>query len=184
MTEDLHLHRRRTKRRPSPFVQLLRTYWVEVAIGVGLLLTVFLFFERLNIRASIFAWLNRLDDALMSFVGRAIETLMRFRASLGLSETIAIPLFLVLLVAIVWRVRWRLQRTPSLVSLTCPRCGGRIHRSHRHATDRLISLFVPVRRYRCATKECRWHGLRIEGVGRQPHPLAAPEEQPPQHAAP
>jgi len=184
MTQEQRFRRRRSRRHVSPFVRLLQTYWVEILIGLGLMLAIFLFFERLNIRASIFAWLARLDDALMSFVDRAIATLGYLRATLGLSELLALPLFLIVLVAVVWRVRWRLQRIPSLVSLTCPRCGGRIHRSHRHASDRLISLFVPVRRYRCTAKECRWHGRRVEAVGRQPHPVPAVEEQPPQHVAP
>ncbi len=185
MTEDLHLHRRRHSRRQvSPFVRFLQTYWVEFVIGAGLLLTIFLFFEQMNIRATLFAWLSRLDDAAMIFIDRSIEAFRKFRAGFGLSETIAVPLFLIVLVALVWRVRWRLQHTPSLVSLTCPKCGGRIHRTHRHGWDRLISLAVPVRRYRCAAKECRWHGLRVEGVGRLPQPAPATEEQLNQHVAP
>jgi len=185
MTEDLHLHRRRRSRRQaSPFVRFLQTYWVEFVIGIGLILAIFLFFEQMNIRASLFAWLNRLDDTAMAFIGRGIDALRRFRARLGLSEMIALPLFLIVLAAMLWRVRWRLQRTPALVSLTCPKCGGRIHRTHRHGWDRVIGLVAPVRRYRCAAKECRWHGLRVEGVGRQPQPAPATEEQLNQHVAP
>jgi hypothetical protein len=184
MTEDQHLRRRRSRRHVSPFVRLLQTYWVELAIVLGLLLTVFLFFEQMNIRATVFAWLSRIDDAAMALINRGIDASIWFRAGFGLSETIAIPLLLVVLIATAWRVRWRLQRTPSLVTLTCPRCGGRIHRTHRHASDRLISLVVPVRRYRCMSKDCRWHGLRVEGISRQPQPAPVTEEQPTQHVAP
>lgn len=176
MSEELQPHRhRRSRRQDSPFVRLLKTYWVELAIVAGLLLTIFLFFEQMNIRGTLLAWLQGVDDTVMGIVGRVIDALIRFRSGLGLSELIAIPLFLIVLAALLWRVRWRLRRTPALVILTCPRCGGRIHRAHRHGVDRLVNLVVPVRRYRCGGKECRWHGLRVEGVGQQTRHAPAAE---------
>jgi len=39
----------------------------------------------------------------------------------------------------------------------CPKCGGDLLRVRRFAVDRLLSLFVPVRRFRCV--ECVWEGL-------------------------
>jgi hypothetical protein len=59
------------------------------------------------------------------------------------------------------RVRWRLLRNPAYTTVRCPKCDGTIHVIHRHTVDRLINLYVPVRRYRCANAECRWNGLRI-----------------------
>lgn len=45
----------------------------------------------------------------------------------------------------------------------CPRCSGAVGRVPRHVADRLISLLVPVRRYRCRAMGCRWEGtLRDE----------------------
>jgi hypothetical protein len=141
MSEETHLHRRRSRRQGSPFPRLLKTYWIELVIIAGFLLAIFLFFERLNIRLTLLAWLSRVDDAVMAFINWVIDALIRSRAGLGLSELIAIPLFLIVLAATIWRVRWRLRRLPALVSLSCPVCGGRIHRVHRHGVDHLIEYF-------------------------------------------
>jgi len=39
----------------------------------------------------------------------------------------------------------------------CPNCGGDLRRIRRYPIDRLVSLVVPVRRFRC--EECTWEGL-------------------------
>jgi len=39
----------------------------------------------------------------------------------------------------------------------CPNCGADLLRVRRCPIDRLVSLIVPVRRFRCA--ECAWEGL-------------------------
>lgn len=41
----------------------------------------------------------------------------------------------------------------------CPECGGRLMRVRRRATDRLLSLMVPVHRYRCTGFGCQWEGV-------------------------
>ncbi len=84
-----------------------------------------------------------------------------FAARLSLSDLVGGLLIAGALLAIVLRVRWRLLNNPQLASITCPRCGGQIHRIHRKTLDRLICLYVPVRRYRCHDSACRWHGLRV-----------------------
>jgi hypothetical protein len=40
----------------------------------------------------------------------------------------------------------------------CPRCGGEIIRIRRRLFDRFLSLFRPVRRFRCASPGCEWRG--------------------------
>lgn len=40
----------------------------------------------------------------------------------------------------------------------CPRCLGGLNRVPRGSLDRLISLVVPVRRYRCRALACAWEG--------------------------
>ena len=129
-----------------------------VALGV------FLIFERLNIRSSLFGWLRRATAAALGGVGRLDDQLGALLAWITLSNAIGFALLLGALVAIALRVRWRLLHNPALTLLRCPWCSGNIHRVHRHAGDHAISVFVPVRRYRCANDECRWHGLRV-GTG-------------------
>jgi hypothetical protein len=46
------------------------------------------------------------------------------------------------------------HRTP------CPNCGAGADRVRRRTRDRLVSLIIPVRRYRCSMKgwDCAWEG--------------------------
>ena len=41
---------------------------------------------------------------------------------------------------------------------TCPKCGGSVDRIPRRWLDRLTSLLLPSRRYRCWSATCRWEG--------------------------
>jgi hypothetical protein len=41
---------------------------------------------------------------------------------------------------------------------TCPLCAGYLIRIPRRATDRLLSLFALVHRYRCSHFSCQWEG--------------------------
>lgn len=44
----------------------------------------------------------------------------------------------------------------------CPRCKGSVYRVPRRFVDLLLSIFVPVRRYRCDEMGCYWEGnLRV-----------------------
>lgn len=42
---------------------------------------------------------------------------------------------------------------------TCPECGRKVSRVHRHLRDRLMSLVLRVHRYRCTSPECGWEGV-------------------------
>lgn len=46
----------------------------------------------------------------------------------------------------------------SVVEVHCPRCQAVAYRVRRRWIDRLISLFRPVRRYRCQEFRCGWEG--------------------------
>ena len=41
----------------------------------------------------------------------------------------------------------------------CPRCGRPVDRVHRSASDRMVSMFYPVWRFRCRADGCEWQGL-------------------------
>ena len=40
----------------------------------------------------------------------------------------------------------------------CPHCKGNTDRIPRNTLDFMISVFVPVRRYRCVSIGCNWEG--------------------------
>ena len=141
--------------------QFLRTYRFEIIWLIVVVLGVFLIFERLSIRSSLIAWLRRAVAATLDGVGNLDEIADAILAQISLSDFVGYALVLGALLAIYLRVRWRIIHSPTLTDLRCPHCGGAIHRSHRRAVDRFISLFVPVRRYHCANDQCRWYGLRV-----------------------
>ncbi len=173
MTEELR--RRRHERHPRRLPPFLREYWVEIAIVIGLALGIFLMFERVQIRATLLRWLSAAVRGGIATAHQTAVALYRFFTTLGLSELIAIPLLLIVFLAIVWRVRWRTQHNPALTDLHCPRCKGSLHRVHRHMTDRFISIIVPVRRYRCTNRECGWSGIRVTARAHKGHPRASSE---------
>ena len=47
---------------------------------------------------------------------------------------------------------------PSLDRPACPCCHGALRRVQRRPIDRLLSYWVPVRRYRCRAIACDWAG--------------------------
>ena len=135
----------------KPFRQ--KSYIEFVALflaGLG----IFLLVEPFEIRAT----LGRLVSQAAPV---ALELLKNLR-HLTASDAIAVILLAVSGVLFVNRIRYRLQTSEQLVSLKCPACGSKLHRSHRHSFERLINSFVPVFRYRCANRQCRWQGLRVK----------------------
>jgi len=168
------LQRRRRERRGGSIPPFLRAYWVEILIVIGLLFGIFLIFERMQIRVSVMRWLSTAVQTGLKAIGRLDDALLTFISSIGLSELLAIPLLFVVFVAIFWRIRWRVRHTASLTDLHCPRCKGNIHRVHRHTRDRIVSVFAPVRRYRCTNRECGWSGVRVTTHIRSSRPQTSP----------
>lgn len=157
-------HRHRHHRQESQLRRFLRAYWFEILWLTIVALGVFLIFERMRIRSTLFGWLNRASTALLHGAGHLDEQANAFLAQTSLSDAIGYALILGALLAIFLRLRWRMMRSPALTVLRCPKCDSNLHRTHRRTIDRLICLFVPVRRYRCANGQCRWKGLRV-GTG-------------------
>jgi hypothetical protein len=54
------------------------------------------------------------------------------------------------------------NRSPA--TLTCPHCQTGLVRVPRSFGDRLISLFVPMQRWRCAAVDCGWEALVRRGT--------------------
>jgi hypothetical protein len=48
----------------------------------------------------------------------------------------------------------------------CPRCHSAVFNVSRRLTDLILSLFTPVRRYRCISMKCSWEGTLREKKSR------------------
>jgi len=174
MTENQHGRRRR--REEPQWRRFLRKYRFEVIWLLVVLLGVFLIFERMNIRVSMIRWVARGISVALTAIGRIDDVIRIFIAHTTVSDAIGYVLILGALAAIAWRTRWRLMRTPAWTTIRCPQCDSEIHRVHRRARDRFVGLLLPVNRYRCTNRECRWSGLRVAAAARRRgHPAIAPK---------
>ncbi|MCD6290876.1 MAG: hypothetical protein J7M34_10275 [Anaerolineae bacterium] len=140
---------------------LWREYWFEIIWVIIVLTGVFLLVERMNIRMMLWRWTTALLRTIFTGVLRVEGRVAAFILNTTLSDLVGMGLIALAIVAMLLRLRWRLMRSERLTALVCPVCGGPLHRIHRRPVDRLISLFVPVRRYRCRNRDCRWTGLRV-----------------------
>jgi predicted RNA-binding Zn-ribbon protein involved in translation (DUF1610 family) len=156
--------RRRGGHRSGAHHSLARTWseWrVEILVASMVAVAIFLLVERIQIRQTLLGWPRQVIQLLgptLSGLGRGLVILIR---GTTLSNLTAYVLLLTALVFVLWRVRWRLMTASRFTTRACPHCGGRLQRIHRRARDRLLCRFVPVRRYRCADRDCGWSGLRV-----------------------
>jgi hypothetical protein len=58
-------------------------------------------------------------------------------------------------------------------SRACPRCQSAVFNVSRRLTDLLLSVFVPLRRYRCISMKCSWEGTLREKKNRLVEPVRA-----------
>jgi hypothetical protein len=123
-------------------------------------LAVFLLFERMQIRQTVLAWLRQGLQSVSTLGDSLYQGVASLIRRTTLSDLTAYIILLVVIVVALWRTRWRLMRLPRLAAQECPRCGSELHRIHRRFRDRLLGLFLPVRRYQCKNRDCRWHGLQ------------------------
>jgi hypothetical protein len=156
----------RTRRRSNRFLAAIRRiwlgWWVEIVVATLTLLAIFLLVERMDIRRTLFAGLSRLLTALEQVVSDQSGHLRRFILGTTPSDLVAYLLLLVVIGLVVWRLRWRLMTMPRFTEAKCPVCGSDLHRIHRRGRDRMVDLFVPVRRYQCRNHDCQWRGLRVQ----------------------
>jgi hypothetical protein len=63
------------------------------------------------------------------------------------------------------RIRYHLLRLANS-NRVCPVCNHKIHKRHRKKYQRLLSYYIPVRRYYCSY--CGWKGLRVSKKTKTP----------------
>jgi hypothetical protein len=131
---------------------------LELIAGFLTLLGVFLLVERMEIRVTILRLLRLVWRAVGGAVGTVVGAVIQRIVNITTSDLIGLSLIALAVVVALWRVRVRL--TERLAGNTCPLCGEGLRRRHRRWSDRVLSLLVPVLRYRCKNRDCRWEGLR------------------------
>ncbi len=84
---------------------------------------------------------------------------------------LGIVLLLVILIAVLYLLRKQYLQRAKWRGDVCPKCSGDLFRVHRSNLDRFWGTLMglPLRRYRCANKECGWSGL-LYGKPHRHHP--------------
>lgn len=152
---------RRSHRRANRLELFLRHYWFEIVWVAVVALGLFLIFERMSIRRNLLQWVNQLGRGVLQGVDRFGETALAWLTRITLSDAVGFVMVAAAVVAIVWRIRWRMLHNPVLGAEICPKCQGTLQRVHRTWFDHMMDVFVPVRRFRCANSACAWRGLRV-----------------------
>ncbi|MCS6842700.1 MAG: hypothetical protein NZ528_00010 [Caldilineales bacterium] len=138
----------------------LSNWRLEIILVLLAALAAFLLLERMDIRRTIWRWLQQ----LMAALGGLARQLADLVIPTTLSDFVGMALIIGVAVLAVWRVRWRLQRSPRFARPVCPRCGSPAKRIHRRPLDRLVNAVIPVHRYICSSADCRWRGLRVDAA--------------------
>jgi len=144
------------RRRP-----LWREYRFEIFWLFVVLIGIFLLVERMNIRATLWAWIRAAFRMFYMSLQQVAYGIANWVASTTISDFIGMAFILLAAAGMTLRLRWRILNSERLSTLTCPVCGSPLYRVHRRPRDRFLSWFVPVRRYRCKNHDCGWSGLRV-----------------------
>ena len=144
-----------------------REYLFEIVLFGVILLGVFLLVERMDIRVTLRRWLTNAATAVSQGLGQAVQGLFVRIAGLTLSDLVGVLLIAAAVAAVLWRIRWRLTHDERFSADVCPVCGGPLHRIHRTRGDRIVGVFVPVRRHQCKDRACGWSGRRYGRSGKK-----------------
>jgi hypothetical protein len=140
--------------------KFLKANWVELLAGVAILFGGFLLVDP-GLRQPIVKVFSQLANSLFKTVKATVANLSHFLINITPATFLGVILVGGALVLILWRIRYRLERSPRFTSENCPRCNGKLVRLHRRWIDRIFTkLFLPhTHRYRCVNRECGWSGL-------------------------
>jgi hypothetical protein len=141
------------------FREFAREYRVELTAGFLALLGIFLLVERMEIRVTILRLLRLAWRTVTGAIDASVKAMVHRVSQITTSDLVGLGLITLAIAVVLWRVRVRLMQR--YAEHACPVCGGDLRRHHRRWSDRLLSLLVPVGRYRCRNKECGWEGRRV-----------------------
>jgi hypothetical protein len=142
------------------FKEFVREYRVELIAGFLALLGIFLLVEQMEIRVTILRLFRLAWRTVGGAMGAAVKAIVYRVSHITTSDLLGLGLVALAVAVVLWRVRVRLMRR--YAEHVCPICGGNLRRLHRRWRDRLLSLLVPVARYRCRDRECGWEGRRVK----------------------
>lgn len=159
--------------KPSKLVQ---KYRVEFTLAVVAVVAIMLLMGETRLGTA-GGWMNQIFQGITQWVTLTLETIRRDFASRSTLNLTALGLLVLVLLLIPWRIRVWIDNAPRFNTHECPKCGRKLHRARRNFSDRALGafLFLPLRRYKCVSRNCDWNGL-VTAKSRQV-PLESFEKQ-------
>ncbi|MEA3288472.1 MAG: hypothetical protein U9Q77_14020 [Candidatus Marinimicrobia bacterium] len=155
--EKKYRRKRKSKRHQNTLIQ---DFGVEIIIGIFFLFGVFLLYEDMEIKSSVFQGILALREGFGNLISGMSNSIIGIINAIEGSDIVGG--FFILFAFILLSIRARQKAIIRYSDLSeCPDCGGDLLHVHRSLLQRITSkvFFLKIRRYTC--KSCDFEGLRI-----------------------
>ena len=143
-----------------------KKYDFEILVLGLLTLGFFLLWENWKIKTIFWNFVTSIANFLVVTIRNIAVKFGNVFSKVETSDIIGISLILAAFLLILNRTRMRIIRGhPNLIS--CPKCKGDLHRSHRKTKHKILAVFLlcVIKRYKC--RKCSFDGIAmIKGGGK------------------
>ena len=141
-----------------------KKYNFEILVLGLLTLGFFLLWEKWKIKNIFWNFVTSIANFIVVTIRNIAVKFGNVISKVETSDIIGIVLILAAFLLILNRARMRIIRShPSLIS--CPKCKGDLHRSHRKIKHKILAVFLlcVIKRYKC--RKCSFDGVAMIGRG-------------------
>ena len=141
-----------------------KKYNFEVLVLGLLTLGFFLLWEKLKIKTIFWSLITSIANSVVVTTRNVAVKFGNVISKVETSDIIGIVLILSAFLLILNRTRMRIIKShPNLIS--CPKCKGDLHRSHRKIKHKIFAVFLlcVIKRYKC--RKCSFDGIAMIGGG-------------------
>ena len=139
-----------------------KKYDFEILVLGLLTLGFFLLWEKWKIKTIFWNFVTYVANFVVVIIRNFAVKFGVVISKVETSDIIGIALIFIAFLLIMNRARMRIIRShPSLIS--CPKCKGDLHRSHRKTKHKILAMFLlcVIRRYKC--RKCSFDGTAMIG---------------------
>ena len=145
-----------------------KKYNFEILVLGLLTLGFFLLWEKWKIKTIFWNFVTSIANFIVVTIRNIAVKFGNVISKVETSDIIGIALILVAFLLILNRTRMRIIRShPNLIS--CPKCKGGLHRSHRKTKHKILAVFLlcVIKRYKC--RKCSFDGVAMGEGGVNRH---------------
>ena len=144
------------------FESFYKKYDFEILVLGLLTLGFFLLWEKWKIKNIFWNFVTSIANFIVVMIRNIAVIFGNIISRVETSDIIGIVLILAAFLLILNRARMRIIKShPSLIS--CPKCKGDLHRSHRKTKHKILAVFLlcVIKRYKC--RKCSFDGIAMVG---------------------